>query len=71
MKETKYWKLKKNFVKSLWSKEKIKNLFVNLGNEIPKTINYKLQAVKKKQSGHDEFIIVNWHRGNWGYVELK
>lgn len=29
--------------------KKIKNLFVNLGNEIPKPINYKLQAVKKKQ----------------------
>ena len=51
--------------------KKIKRIFVNLGNEIPKPINYKLQAVKKKQSGHDEFIIVNWHRGNWGYVELK
>ena len=50
MKETKHWKLKKKFVKSLWSKEKIKNLFVNLGNEIPKTINYKLQAVKKSRA---------------------
>ena len=51
--------------------KKIKNLFVK-GNEIPKPINYKLQAVKKEaESGHDEFIIVNWHRGNWGYVELK
>ncbi len=71
MKETKYWKLKKKKCHSIFKGKKIKNSFVNLGNEIPKPINYKLQAVKKKQSGHDEFIIVNWHRGNWGYVELK
>ena len=71
MKETKYWKLKKKNCQIIMVKgKKIKNLFVK-GNEIPKPINYKLQAVKKKQSGHDEFIIVNWHRGNWGYVELK
>jgi hypothetical protein len=30
--------------------KKIKNLFVNLGNEIPKPINYKLQAVKKSRA---------------------
>ena len=28
MKETKYWKLKKNFVKSLWSKEKKSKIYL-------------------------------------------
>ena len=50
MKETTYWKLKKIMSKNIMVKyKKIKKLFVNLGNEIPKPINYKLQAVKKKQ----------------------
>ena len=34
-------------------KKKIKNLFVNLRNEIPKPINFKLQAVKKLKQRAD------------------
>ena len=69
--DIKVLEIKEKFCQIIMVKGRKSFFFLNLGNEIPKPINYKLQAVKKKQSGHDEFIIVNWHRGNWGHVELK